>query len=257
MTLQEWVHARANEEGTSAVSNQQSGKPATPASARPPTPTTSIELQRADDVAWQVTKDEIQLAFSRITPVVYSQVIRLIGRSNSPFSLLAHPSGTYLGGTLWSLRSATTDSLLYSPFFNHINERTLDLAAFMIKGKDGRNEINESMRRIGILVIGAERSLITAVKAKERDRALLETINFNLQAGQTVFMPVDSIGRFIELIILLEQHWAFSNLSMRFPLCLLGPHGEEILTAVRGLADTPGGHLAKDEAEMERVLRFR
>ena len=171
VTIEEWVQARSSEESqetfTSKMSNNSNKK-------SPVSPSTTKSL-RADEVAWRVSKEEIQLSFSRITPVVYSQIIRLSGRSNSPFSLLAHPAGTMLGATLWSLRSATTDSLLYAPNFNHVNERSLDMAAFMLKGKDGRNEINEAMRRIGILVIGAERSKIIATKAKERDKRLLGT----------------------------------------------------------------------------------
>lgn len=264
------MQARSNEEAqqlpssspsTSAALQGVAAAATTSKSPRPNATTTSSATpgarERADDVAWRVTKEEIQLSFSRITPVVYSQVVRLTGRSNAPFSLLAHPAGTTLGATLWSLRSATTDSLLYAPTFNHTKERTLDPAAFLIKGKDGRMEVNEAMRRVGILVIGAERSKVTATKAKERDQKLLDIISSTLQAGGSILMPTDSAGRFVEILVLLEQHWAYRNLGQEFPLCLLSKKGEEVLGAVRGLADSFGGQLGADEAERERVLRFR
>lgn len=192
LTLEEWVASRSDEEARelpSPSSSSNKGKEASPEKGSPTTPTTADkkggkggssqpDLLRADEVAWRVTREEIQLTFSRITPVVYSQVVRLSGRSNSPFSLLAHPAGNTLGGTLWSLRSATTDSLLYAPTFNHVKERTLDPAAFLIKGKEGRMEVNEAMRRVGILLIGAERSRTSATKAKERDKKLLGKVDF-------------------------------------------------------------------------------
>lgn len=72
-----------------------------------------------------------------------------------------------------------------------------------------------------------------------------------------ILVPTDTAGRFVELLVLLEQHWAFSNLSARFPLCLLSRTGEDVLFAIRRLADSFGGQLGADEAERERVLRFR
>lgn len=272
LTLEEWVESRADEEsriaGPSSSSSSGKGKAAASASTsvKGELGTTTntnkhsseYRARRADDAAWRVTKEEIQLTFSRITPVVYSQVVRLSGRANSPFSLLAHPAGTTLGGTLWSLRSATTDSLLYAPTFNHVKERTLDPASFLIRGKDGHMQVNEAIRRIGTLIIPAERSLKTATKAKERDKSMLDTITHTLrEENNSILLPIDTIGRFIEILVLLEQHWSFSTLSPNFPLCLCSKNSEHILFTIRRLAEAFGGQLGADEAERERVLRFK
>lgn len=275
LTLEEWVESRSSEEARdgSAVSSSSSTFSSLKAKAQAKSKDTkgSVKLEgddnstttattelRADDAAWRVTKEEIQLTFSRITPVVYSQVVRLSGRANSPFSLLAHPAGTTLGGTLWSLRSATTDSLLYAPTFNHVKERTLDPASFLIRGKEGRMEVNEAIRRIGTLIIPADKSLKIATKAKERDKSMLDTITQTLrEENQSILLPVDTIGRFIEIIVLLEQHWAFSTLSPNYPLCLVSKNAEHILFTIRRLAEGFGGQLGADEGERERVLRFK
>ena len=279
LTLEEWIEARAAEEEQflrSTGSSSYFPPPATPLTAHGPTKSPGVppqtpstpashakaaagEPRRADDAAWRVTKQDVQLSFSRITPVVYTQVVRLAGRANSPFSLLAHPAGGTLGATLWSLRSATTDSLLYAPTFNHVKERTLDPAAFLTKGAEGRMEVNEAMRRVGILVIGAERSKVTAVKAKERDQRLLDIITTTLaQHRGQILLPTDSAGRFIEILVLLEQHWAYSKLSDKAcPLCLLAKNGEETMFSIRRLAESLGGQLGADEAERERILKFR
>lgn len=260
------MESRASEEARDATSSSQSSATTKGNKAQVQAKSNGVKTEgdqavqevRADDAAWRVTKEEIQLTFSRITPVVYSQVVRLSGRANSPFSLLAHPAGTTLGGTLWSLRSATTDSLLYAPNFNHVKERTLDPASFLIKGKDGRMEVNEAIRRIGILIIPSDKSLKISTKAKERDKSMLDTITHTLrELNQSILLPIDTIGRFIEILVLLEQHWAFSTLSPNYPLCFVSRHAEHILFTVRRLAEAFGGQLGADEGERERVLRFK
>lgn len=118
-------------------------------------------------------------------------------------------------------------------------------------------EVNEAMRRVGILVIGAERSRSSATKAKERDQKLLDIVSSTLQAGGSILMPSDTAGRFVEILVLLEQHWAYRNFTQEYPLCLLSKKGDDVLAAIRGMADSLGGLLGADEAERERVLRFR
>jgi cleavage and polyadenylation specificity factor subunit 2 len=268
LTLEEWVEMRSSEEARDPLASSTSSSSAAAGNKKPTLDSRNSAPKlsglpqpgslRADDAAWRVSKEDIQLTFSRITPVVYSQVVRLSGRANSPFSLLAHPAGTTLGGTLWSLRSATTDSLLYAPIFNHVKERTLDPASFLIRGKEGRMEVNEAIRRIGILIIPSDKSLKTSTKAKERDKSFLDTITFTLrELNQSILLPVDTIGRFIEIMVLLEQHWAFSTLSPNYPLCMVSRNCEHILFTIRRLAEAFGGQLGADEAERERVLRFK
>ena len=64
--------------------------------------------------------------------------------------------------------ASSSSSLLYAPIFNHVKEHHLDGAA-LLKGA----RIDESFRRIGVVVVGAERSKYLNVKRVERDKALL------------------------------------------------------------------------------------
>lgn len=187
LTVQEWISSRSMDEASKVEQSALSDIASAPSSPvitdakdadesmaeAADLNSSAIRPQRADEVAWRVSREEVQTAFSRIEAVVYSQIVRLSGRSNSPFSLLAHPAGTTLGSTLWSLRSATTDSLLYAPAFNHASERTMDLAGFLVKSKNNLTEVNAAMRHVGALIIGAERSKMTSVKSKARDAKLL------------------------------------------------------------------------------------
>lgn len=93
------------------------------------------------------------------------------------YTLVAHRSGHTLGGSLYTLRpslssslspASSSSSLLYAPIFNHIKEHHLDGAALLNGAK-----IDEAMRRMGVVVVGADRSLTINVKRIDRERALL------------------------------------------------------------------------------------
>lgn len=93
------------------------------------------------------------------------------------YTLVAHRSGHTLGGSLFTLRptlsaslspAASASSFLYAPVFNHIKEHHLDGAALLNGAK-----VDDNMRRMGVVVVGAERSRTVNVKRVERDKALL------------------------------------------------------------------------------------
>lgn len=93
------------------------------------------------------------------------------------YTLVAHRSGHTLGGSIYTLRpslssslspASSASSLLYAPLFNHVKEHHLDGAALLNGAK-----IDEAMRRIGVVVVGAGRSEVISVKRAEREKALL------------------------------------------------------------------------------------
>lgn len=69
--------------------------------------------------------------------------------------------------------AASASSFLYAPIFNHIKEHHLDGAALLNGAK-----IDDNMRRMGVVVVGADRTKIVNVKRVERDKALLGTFLF-------------------------------------------------------------------------------
>lgn len=93
------------------------------------------------------------------------------------YTLVAHRSGHTLGGSLYTLRpslssslspASSSSSLLYAPVFNHIKEHHLDSAALLNGAK-----IDDNMRRMGVVVVGAERSLMINAKRVDRERTFL------------------------------------------------------------------------------------
>lgn len=160
---------------------------------------------------------------------------------------------------------------MYAPIFNHVKEHHLDGAALLNGAK-----IDENMRRMGVVVMGAERSRIVNVKRADRDKALLGTLHFDLTttraretdeenwvidlisstlgAGHSVMMPSDPSARLLELLVLLEMHWTRSNLSS-FPLCLISRTGKDVVSFVRSLTEWMGGQVNADERG-EKLLKF-
>lgn len=149
------------------------------------------------DVVWKVTTKEIRDAFLTVNAVRWTQPVHLSGSPGSllpPFlshqlthfpatgplkgyTLVAHRSGHTLGGSLYTLRpslssslspASSSSSLLYAPIFNHVKEHHLDGAALLNGAR-----IDEGMRRMGVVVVGAERSKVVNVKRVDRERKLL------------------------------------------------------------------------------------
>jgi len=72
---------------------------------------------------------------------------------------------------------------------------------------------------------------------KQRDAAMLELIHNTIRGGHSVLIPVDASSRLLELLILLDQHWAFAYPHVRFPLCLVSATGREVVERARTLME--------------------
>lgn len=147
---------------------------------------------------WNVSTTEIRDAFLSVSAVRWTQPVHLSGSYSvrSPcqfqeltpqravgllkgYTLVAHRAGHTLGGCLYTIRpslssslspASSSSSLLYAPIFNHVKEHHLDGAALLNGAK-----VDDLMRRMGVVVIGASRSQIINVKRVDRERALLGT----------------------------------------------------------------------------------
>ncbi|GAA5993784.1 hypothetical protein JCM11641_006987 [Rhodosporidiobolus odoratus] len=201
--------------------------------------------------AWKLTTPEIRDAFLAINAVRWTQPIHLSGPLKG-YTLTAHRSGHSLGGSLYTLRpslssslspASSASSLLYAPKFNHVKEHHLDPTALLSAGN-----VDDNFRRMGVVVVGAERSGVVNVKRIDRERKMLDLITSTLRSSGTVLLPTDPSARLFELLVLLETHWSFNNLGSQFPLCLVSKTGRDAVGFVRSLTEWMGGQLAAGEA---------
>lgn len=108
------------------------------------------------------------------------------------YTLVAHRSGHTLGGSLYTLRpslssslspASSASSLLYAPLFNHIKEHHLDPTSLLSGGN-----VDDNMRRMGVVVVGAQRSKAVNIKRIDRERKLLGEHDFSSLAATRNFV---------------------------------------------------------------------
>ncbi len=135
--------------------------------------------------------DQVDAAFDRIQRLRYSQPVALTGSIN----LLALPAGHSIGGTMWRIRKAPAEDILYTPTFNHKREAHLDGAVF------------DAISRPSLMIVDASQSLTPAVVRKDRDAGLFTAVASALRAGGSILIPCDSALRLLELAFVLEGGW--------------------------------------------------
>jgi cleavage and polyadenylation specificity factor subunit 2 len=136
--------------------------------------------------------DQVDAAFDRIQRIRYSQPVALAGSVN----ILALPAGHSIGGSLWRIRKAPAEDILYCPAFNHKREAHLDGAVF------------DAISRPSLMIIDASQSLAPAVVRKDRDAGLFTALAASLRAGGSVLIPCDSSLRLLELAFVIESRWS-------------------------------------------------
>ena len=136
--------------------------------------------------------DQVDAAFDRIQRLRYSQPIQLTGSVN----LMALPAGHSIGGSMWRIRKAPAEDILYTPAFNHKREAHLDGAVF------------DAITRPSLMIVDASQALSPAVVKKDRDGGLFTALAASFRAGGSVLIPCDSALRLLELAFVIESGWS-------------------------------------------------
>ena len=134
--------------------------------------------------------------------------------------LTAYHAGHSLGGTVWKLRSPSVGTIVMALDWNHHRERHLDATALLAVGTAAA-PLAHAIGRPDLLITDMERGLYTNARRKDRDATLLDHVHRTLTSGHSVLLPVDGAPRLLELLVLLDQHWAFAYQHQRFPMCLV------------------------------------
>ncbi|CAI2180410.1 19114_t:CDS:2 [Funneliformis geosporum] len=154
----------------------------------------------------------VDTAFDQIHTLKYSQPISL-GVKFKGITITAYAAGHAIGGTIWKIKK-DAEEIVYAVDYNHKKERHLDGT---VLHKDG--VVLDALSRPTLMITDAYNSLIVHPARKLRDTALFETIMTTLQDSGSVLLPTDSSARVLELAYLLDQHWAFHQVS--YPLIFL------------------------------------
>ncbi|UZJ57241.1 hypothetical protein CBS101457_006561 [Exobasidium rhododendri] len=190
--------------------------------------------------------EEVDAAFDQINTLRYLQPTQLEGKC-AGLTLTAYSAGHTLGGAIWKLRSPSSGTLLIALDWNHNRERHIDGTALISTSisnaltptgpSSSGGGIADAIRRPDVLITSMARASYTNSRRKDRDAALLDVIHNTIRGGHSVLMPVDASARLLELLVLLDQHWAFAYPHVRFPLCLVSATGKEVVERARTLME--------------------
>ena len=72
-------------------------------------------------------------------------------------------------------------------------------------------------------------------------------------------MPTDPSPRLLELLVLLDQHWSFKQISNRqvgwdFPLCVVSKTAQDMLSFARSLIEWMGGVVRDSGVEEAAIM---
>ena len=185
--------------------------------------------------------EQIDQAFEHVKTVRYLQPTHLDGKC-AGITLTAYSAGHSLGGAIWKIRSPTSGTVLVALDWNHNRERHLDGTALLsssgaaapsASGAGPSGGISDAVRRPDVLITEIQRGMLINVRRKDRDAALLDLVHTTIQSGHSVLFPIDPSARLLELLVLLDQHWAYAYPHARFPLCLISRTGKEVLERCR------------------------
>uniref|UniRef100_A0ACD5TG03 Uncharacterized protein n=1 Tax=Avena sativa TaxID=4498 RepID=A0ACD5TG03_AVESA len=153
---------------------------------------------------WQVadfdlfTLDDIDAAFQNVVRLKYSQN-HLLNDKGEGIVIAPHVSGHLLGGTVWKITKDGED-VVYAVDFNHRKERHLNGTAL------------GSFVRPAVLITDAYNALNNQVYKRQQDQDFIVSMVKVLSSGGSVLLPVDTAGRVLELLLIMEQYWAQRHL---------------------------------------------
>ncbi|KAG9144402.1 hypothetical protein Leryth_017536 [Lithospermum erythrorhizon] len=151
------------------------------------------------------TLDDVDDAFKSVTTLTYSQNHHVSGKGEG-IVIAPHAAGHLLGGTVWKITKDGED-VIYAVDFNHRKERHLNGTSL------------ESFVRPAVLITDASNALNNQPSRRQRDQEFLDAILRTLKVDGNVLLPVDTGGRVLELILILEQYWSQHHLS--YPIFFL------------------------------------
>eukprot|EP00887_Chlorella_sp_A99_P003905 scaffold11.g3905.t1 len=161
------------------------------------------------------TLDDVDAAFARATALRYQQTLRLGGRGEG-MAITPLAAGHLLGGTVWRVEGRSGEEYVYAVDWNHRKERVLNGTV-----------LEAAFCRPTLLITDARGGGggPPAPPPTVLNQQLLDAVMATLRGDGNVLIPIDAAGegrgRILELILLLERHWAEHRLT--YPLVFLSP----------------------------------
>ncbi|BFZ11972.1 hypothetical protein BsWGS_15011 [Bradybaena similaris] len=140
------------------------------------------------------TLDEVDAAFDRIIQLEYSQTITLKGKGHG-LQITPLPAGHMIGGTIWKIVKDGEEEIVYAVDYNHKKERHLNGCQL------------DAISRPSVLITDAFNAVYNQPSRRQRDEQLMTTILQTMRNDGNVLVAVDTAGRMLELVQLMDQMW--------------------------------------------------
>ncbi|KAK9178805.1 hypothetical protein WN943_027999 [Citrus x changshan-huyou] len=174
------------------------------------------------------TLDDIDSAFQSVTRLTYSQNYHLSGKGEG-IVVAPHVAGHLLGGTVWKITKDGED-VIYAVDYNRRKEKHLN------------GTVLESFVRPAVLITDAYNALHNQPPRQQREM-FQDAISKTLRAGGNVLLPVDSAGRVLELLLILEDYWA--EHSLNYPIYFLTYVSSSTIDYVKSFLEWMGDSITK------------
>ncbi|KAL6633945.1 hypothetical protein ACP70R_026616 [Stipagrostis hirtigluma subsp. patula] len=148
---------------------------------------------------WQVsdfdlfTLDDIDAAFQNVVRLKYQQNY-LLNDKGEGIVIAPYVAGHLLGGTVWKITKDGED-VVYAVDFNHRKEWHLNCTAL------------RTFARPAVLITDAYNALNNQVYKRQQDQDFIDTLVKVLARGGSVLLPVDTAGRVLEILFILDKYW--------------------------------------------------
>ncbi|XP_057446178.1 cleavage and polyadenylation specificity factor subunit 2 [Lotus japonicus] len=188
------------------------------------------------------TLDDIDSAFQSVTRLTYSQNHHLSGKGEG-IVIAPHVAGHLLGGTIWKITKDGED-VIYAVDFNHRKERHLN------------GTVLGSFVRPAVLITDAYNALNNQPYRRQKDKEFGDILKKTLRSGGNVLLPIDTAGRVLELILMLESYWAEENLV--YPIYFLSYVSSSTIDYVKSFLEWMSDTIAKSfEQTRENIFLLK
>ncbi|KAI8893571.1 beta-lactamase-like protein [Globomyces pollinis-pini] len=205
-----------------------------------------IVKSKLDQVEYEdVTLDDVEIAFKKITLLRYSQPFRLTGKCGG-IIITAFGAGHTIGGTVWNIKK-DTEHIVYAVDLNHRKEKHLN--GTVLLGTD-------TLLRPSLLITDALNSQVAdSLTRKVRDETLINLITDRLNKNANVLIPIETSTRVLELAYILDTHWAQTkNLAH---LVFLSNQSQATINSAKSMLEWMGDGVAQAFAAKDLPFEFK
>jgi cleavage and polyadenylation specificity factor subunit 2 len=138
-----------------------------------------------------------------------------------------------IGGAVWKI-TKDSEEVVYAVDYNHAQERLLDGTVLV------------DLPRPSILITDAYTVLDKPFSGGKRAREgmLIDEVMRTVSRGGNVLLPVDSVGRVFELMVVLDQYWAHHNLQ-QYTLAFLSSESRSIVDMAASQTEWLSKHVSQ------------